>query len=218
MPCSNITWTELSCRCGNNKILPPIACGADVMISCTRPCPEKRPCGHATAHDCHDLRQECPPCTHMVEKPCVCGKVSNVKIQCWRKDQDVSCGKMCQEILPCGHKCPKACHNHKNEAIECQLPCFKNRPDCNHLCGRECHYPKPCPLDKFCTQRVRVTCLCGFQQKTLDCGAPEYQTNSNSIYKHRQTYYKLAKARTFRNKEKVPDNLKFAVLQCDDTE
>jgi transcriptional repressor NF-X1 len=217
LPCMNITWTELSCRCGSQKLLPPIACGADTMISCNVVCPEKRDCGHASNHKCHDLRSDCAPCVEFVEKPCVCGKVGSVKTHCWKKDKNVSCGQICGIKMECGHTCNKPCHDHENETVKCSLPCIKPRPDCKHECGKTCHFPEPCLHEEvYCSKRVKVFCQCGFVSRVLDCGAPEWKTNQASIFAKRETYYKLVKARSMRN-ERFDESKKMAVLQCDDS-
>ena len=200
-----------------NHPSPPIACGADIMISCNAVCPEKRACGHSANHKCHDLRSECAPCVEFVEKPCVCGKVESVKTHCWKKDKNVSCGQICGIKMDCGHMCNKPCHDHEKETIKCALPCIKPRPDCKHECGKTCHYPEACLHEEvYCSKRVKVFCQCGFVSRVLDCGAPEWKTNQASIFRNRDTYYKLVKARSMRN-ERFDENKKMSVLQCDDT-
>lgn len=112
LPCSNVIWHELSCHCGVSRVLPPIACGADISITCHLDCPIERDCGHKGAHKCHDAREDCPPCTAIVMKACMCGKTPDVKTICYRQNESVSCGKICGEQLDCGHICQKPCHDH----------------------------------------------------------------------------------------------------------
>jgi len=122
--------------------------------------------------------------------------------------------------MECGHKCNKSCHDHKKELLngelKCNLPCVKLRPDCKHECGKPCHFPEPCDNNQVCTKRVKVFCQCGFISRVLDCGAPEWRSNQGSIFRNRETYYKLVKARSMRN-EKIDKGKEFAVLQCDDS-
>ncbi|KAI7906448.1 RNA helicase [Cokeromyces recurvatus] len=86
------------------------------------------------------------------------------------------CRKMCNEILPCGHKCTLKCHPYDHSDYRCKQICEKIL-DCKHSCMRRCS--EPCSP---CIKRISVRLPCGH---TIDweCGeirrlvlAPQGQT------------------------------------------
>lgn len=62
-------YDELSCRCGQTVIQPPIECGTKPP-TCNYKCNRTHACDHPVYHSCHN-EEECPPCTHLVTKMCV---------------------------------------------------------------------------------------------------------------------------------------------------
>jgi hypothetical protein len=70
--------------------------------------------------------------------------------------------------MPCGHMCPKMCHNH-TEFIEsgaadngCGQKCNKKRANCRHKCQDKCHSKTDCP-DEPCDAEVKVYCKCKYR-------------------------------------------------------
>lgn len=232
LPCPNVIWHELSCHCGDSKILPPIACGSDMTITCHNQCPIERNCRHKPAHSCHDNRADCPPCTALVAKPCVCQNQDSVKTVCYRLNQEVSCGKVCGKLLFCGHFCQKVCHDHDSYVnsitFHCSQPCKAPRSDCGHICSQPCHNnefeEEECDLEKICRIRVKINCDCGFKNKIVECGAPG--TSTSSGLSSEPGYYTLLKNKQGRmqraSKSAAAANRsgfsagKSAVLLCDE--
>ena len=85
---------------------------------------------------------------------------------------DVSCGRTCDRLLPCQHKCQRLCH--KGECLgtgeACQQPCTFPRKLCQHQCGSPCHPGKPCP-DEPCKARIVLKCPCGRKKEPGLCQA-----------------------------------------------
>jgi transcriptional repressor NF-X1 len=67
--CPINSYDELTCRCGQTVLQPPIACGTKPPI-CNYKCNRVHTCDHPVYHSCH-IEDECPPCTHLVSKMCV---------------------------------------------------------------------------------------------------------------------------------------------------
>jgi transcriptional repressor NF-X1 len=67
--CPIVNYDELTCRCGQTVMQPPIACGT-LPPTCNYKCDRTHACDHPVYHSCHN-EQECPPCAHLVSKMCV---------------------------------------------------------------------------------------------------------------------------------------------------
>ena len=77
------------------------------------------------------------------------------------------CNKNCCSRLPCGHVCPRRCHNDDldHSSLKCLRPCPKT---CNlqHPCPLVCSHAPPCPdckvpVDKNipeCGHKIRIKC------------------------------------------------------------
>jgi len=168
--CLESSFEELTCHCGEEVISPPVPCNTLPPI-CNRPCNRMHACEHAVRHNCH-MEEECPPCTELVKKQCNCGRTIRNNIQCSIKN--VSCGLRCVKVLPCGHQCPKICH--QGECLRaghvCKQPCTTRRDGCDHPCNLPCHFGAPCP-SSICGVEVVVKCICGRSEKKVTCKARE---------------------------------------------
>lgn len=60
-------------------------------------------------------------------------------IRKYREGKHNFCSKKCNEMLSCGHRCPRKCHLGGHESFKCKAKCRKKLEDCGHLCGRKCH-------------------------------------------------------------------------------
>lgn len=67
--CPINSYDELTCRCGQTVIQPPIECGTQPP-ACNYKCNRTHACDHPVYHSCHN-EDECPLCTHLVSKMCV---------------------------------------------------------------------------------------------------------------------------------------------------
>ena len=108
-PCMESSNEDYVCPCRQTVVRAPIRCGT-VMPKCSHLCTRQREnCEHPMAeHVCHNPAvTPCPKCYYIVPKKCQCGK-STVKAPC--SQPVTSCGKFCEELLPCGHMCSKMCH------------------------------------------------------------------------------------------------------------
>ncbi|KAI8977492.1 RNA helicase [Mycotypha africana] len=65
------------------------------------------------------------------------------------------CSEMCDEILPCGHKCNLKCHPYDHSEYRCTVRCDKVL-ECNHVCTRRC-----CDPCTPCQAKMSVRLLCG---------------------------------------------------------
>lgn len=207
-PCQSCSqMCPVPCFCG--KASPMLRCGAPAS-SCGQSCGRKgvqrwssgsnsdsqsasagqapaylQQCDHACGSVCHSGR--CPPCTVIVEAPCVCGSERR-RMPCvgrvWR------CGRPCSKMLACGrHPCPLGCHtgpcppcpNAERRSCGCgkssfpDLPCDAPTPvcgdtcerklSCGHECGALCH-AGDCPR---CVTGVSGRCRCGRTVQTGRC-------------------------------------------------
>eukprot|EP01062_Namystynia_karyoxenos_P015685 TRINITY_DN15711_c0_g1_i1.p1 TRINITY_DN15711_c0_g1~~TRINITY_DN15711_c0_g1_i1.p1 ORF type:complete len:984 (+),score=205.85 TRINITY_DN15711_c0_g1_i1:498-3449(+) len=161
-PCPHGIFEEITCRCGNTIIEPPIPCGTQPP-QCPFPCSLQRTCGHETSHKCHF--GDCPPCIQPVRKKCSShGNWCDWLTPC--HVQEVSCSQPCGKLLACGkHACRKPCHSGECSK-ECTHPCGKKLP-CGHPCPRKCH-AGPCDI-AHCQQTARVRCGCGRTTEILTC-------------------------------------------------
>lgn len=164
--CMNVSFEELTCRCGGEVIFPPVACGTKRPL-CGRVCSRTHPCSHPPQHSCHD-EPECPPCVVFTEKLCYGHHQKRKNIFC--NVSSFSCGQPCGKVLKCQrHYCNQPCHEgdclKANE--KCKQVCTKPRPTCGHPCNEKCH-PGPCP-GSACTMKINVTCSCGERSETQAC-------------------------------------------------
>ncbi|KAJ3752506.1 hypothetical protein EV360DRAFT_55073 [Lentinula raphanica] len=171
-PCLRSSFEELICFCGRTVQEPPIPCGT--KIHCSYPCSlPPPPCGHPpTPHTCHFPDTSCPPCVHLTEKLCACGKKILPNIRCSLDSEKVSCGLVCGKLLSCGgHKCDRKCH--AGECGACTSMCGKARKLCLpdvHPCTNLCHAPTSCNEDEPCQTRIELTCECGRIRQAVACG------------------------------------------------
>ena len=180
--CKIMVNKKISCACGAVSVGPPVKCGTAVPY-CDKVCGKTLPCGHKCYYKCHF--GECPPCQEIIDKPCECGKTIIKGAIC---SVSYKCTKICNKLLPCGHRCKELCHSgscldliEKRRAemkakgipnvpeTGCLQPCKKIRSSvvpgsCDHPCQHLCHPGTPCPMDP-CPVQVKVTCPCGKKAK-----------------------------------------------------
>eukprot|EP00347_Sterkiella_histriomuscorum_P021254 403334658 len=96
---------------------------------CLKSCERVHKCGHDCSYKCFECRFEQQPCRQTVEK--VFARCQHKqKVLCY--DQETSkCMSSCKIVKPCGHKCPKYCHqdcssDRCGENMEKTLPCGHN--------------------------------------------------------------------------------------------
>lgn len=172
--CLESSPEDLVCHCGKTVIPAPVRCGTKLV--CQEQCVREKECGHPPEpHRCHDDTKPCLRCTKLVTKRCNCGEKELKNILC--SVDSVSCGKICNERLECGHVCNTPCSRscvegkHANVA-SCRLPCRKIRKSCPHMCMEKCHFASKKLCDaKKCTESVSITCGCGRVKKVVQCGA-----------------------------------------------
>lgn len=170
-PCKTLLFDEWQCTCGKTTVEPPIVCGTR-MPSCHHPCIKAQACGHPAQHSCHSELEPCPPCSLLIQIPCVCGK-SKMKEICsiynnpeTRKEK--RCLKECGKKLPCGHICKQPCCGDNEECPQCTDICTQKYEDCSHVHKSQCHYPNPCP--DLCPSKLEATCYCGVLKVSYYCG------------------------------------------------
>jgi len=145
-------------------------------------------CSHTCVLLCHP--GPCPPCPRMVDMACHCGR-SILRQRCGRAA--FSCGGPCGKALPCGHRCPEACHvgecppcmledEHRCRCgrERCLLACSERDWSCGRVCGellpcgrhrceKGCH-AGPCGT---CGLEGERRCPCGRAVfRDLPCDAP----------------------------------------------
>lgn len=112
----------------------------------------------------------------IVTKVCSCGKELMPNVYC--NQQRHSCGTVCDEQLPCGHKCAKTCHlkgqcyNSEEELLQkgCGQRCNKVKEICKHRCLEPCHPMSECPKES-CQAEIRVYCKCGNRYVNTFCNS-----------------------------------------------
>lgn len=172
--CLESSNEDLVCHCGKTVIPAPVRCGTKIV--CQEQCVRETACGHTPEpHRCHEDDKQCPKCTKLVTKRCNCGEKELKNILC--SIDSVSCGKICNVKLECGHACNRACSrdcvegNHADFKA-CYLVCQKIRKNCPHMCVSKCHYSEGTPCDAFrCKEEILYTCGCGRMSKKVQCGA-----------------------------------------------
>ncbi|KAI5651928.1 r3H domain-containing protein [Phthorimaea operculella] len=166
-PCPRLEFQELSCECGAEVLLPPIACGTKPP-ACSAPCRRQRACGHPPHHSCHS--GDCPPCVVLTTKMCHGQHEERKTIPC--SQEEFSCGLPCGKPLPCGkHTCIKTCHKGPCDTGKCMQPCTVVRPSCGHPCAAPCHADNggACPSTAPCKRTVRATCPCARKHADRTC-------------------------------------------------
>jgi len=167
-----ILMMQLVCACGRTVYEPPIPCGT--VMQCHYPCLRPRTtCEHQnTSHGCHDEGIPCPPCPHLANKVCACGKKVVPNVRCSLETEKVSCGTVCGKLMGCGyHTCERLCHS--DPCGPCVATCGKLRMSClpnHHPCTRPCHAPASCPDTDPCQSLVTLTCPCGRIKQSVPCG------------------------------------------------
>ncbi|XP_058637203.1 transcriptional repressor NF-X1 isoform X2 [Onychostoma macrolepis] len=173
-PCWQTSFDELACYCGETVLFPPIPCGTRPP-ECKNLCTRSHDCDHPVFHSCHS-EEKCPPCTYLTKKWCMGNHEQRSNIPCHL--QDISCGLVCDKLLPCGsHRCKKICHRGECQAEgECKQPCTHPRASCGHPCAAPCHPDTPCP-PTICSAKVALQCDCGRKKETVPCAdaASSYQ-------------------------------------------
>lgn len=130
LPSSYSCWCEKEIDPRPLPGIPPHSCGQ----TCSRP---RKGCPHPCDLACH--AGPCPPCTSMgPTQHCFCGNHSSTK-RCVDTDYDAgwSCGKICEDLLPCGkHTCPRPCHEGLCGACEAKVDakCYCGRAESQLLC------------------------------------------------------------------------------------
>lgn len=172
--CLESSNEDLVCHCGKTVIPAPVRCGTKIV--CQEQCVREKECGHAPEpHRCHDDNKQCPKCTKLVEKTCNCGAKLLKHVLC--SVTNVSCGRICNSKLQCGHVCNRACSHdcvegRHADVAACRLTCRKIRKNCPHMCQAKCHYSKKTPCDAtICKEEVVITCECGRMSRKVPCGA-----------------------------------------------
>uniref|UniRef100_A0A8C1FUB9 Transcriptional repressor NF-X1 n=1 Tax=Cyprinus carpio carpio TaxID=630221 RepID=A0A8C1FUB9_CYPCA len=173
-PCWQTSFDELACYCGETVLFPPIPCGTRPP-ECKNLCTRSHDCDHPVFHSCHS-EERCPPCTYLTKKWCMGNHEQRSNIPCHL--QDISCGLVCDKLLPCGsHHCKKICHRGECQAEgECKQPCTHPRASCGHPCAAPCHPGTPCP-PSICSAKMALQCDCGRKKETVPCAdaASSYQ-------------------------------------------
>ncbi|KXN68161.1 hypothetical protein CONCODRAFT_107746, partial [Conidiobolus coronatus NRRL 28638] len=171
-PCMVTLEEDLVCHCGRTRVETPILCGTQ-LPPCDFPCQRGRECGHSVAltHLCHSDSIDCPPCSYLTTKKCVCGKRDVQNIPCYRKQP--SCGEICGKMYPCGiHKCLKRCHkgecNTGKEDGSCGELCRVPRRGCGHPCEDLCHPDYDCSHTD-CKMKLMLKCECGSRKSRALC-------------------------------------------------
>ena len=203
----------MPCHCGYTVRLGPIPCGGQPLECnqpCSRPHACDHPVTHNCHNEdkvsfCFFLFRfvfigyfewltvffffslsyltfpQCPVCPFVVVKKCVGGHGVDIRVQC--HVTNVSCGRPCGKLLPCGkHACPKTCHagpcteeasSHASSSSSsdptCGHPCGDPLPACGHPCPDICHPGRACK-DRMCNYLVTVYCPCRRLSKLVECG------------------------------------------------
>ncbi|KAI8612804.1 hypothetical protein BC830DRAFT_1135044 [Chytriomyces sp. MP71] len=187
--CLVATFDEVSCNCGDMRLIPPIPCGTTLSVTCAKKC--ARPpgsCGHPRDHNCHS--GVCPPCQHLVNLRCHSGHQTR-SFPCNQVLDDMgaqimnsfSCPVACgTQLSKCHHKCLQPCHTHdarNHEREPCAQTCAHLVPSCtrDHRCRSNCGHEGPCtatgtPDASPCAATLTVTCMCGaLSGMAMSCSA-----------------------------------------------
>ncbi|KAF4672416.1 Transcription initiation factor TFIID subunit 9 [Perkinsus chesapeaki] len=192
-----VVLKDVTCYCGKHRS-DEIKCDRLSLGSwtCGDVCDKLLACGnHHCTLPCH--AGPCPSCPldprAIGATRCACGKTAAVTGAEPRRscvDPLPTCGKICAKPLPCGHLCPKKCHNGPCDDEKCEemveltcvcgktrrlMPCWEATTMTGPMkCHKKCNALKSCgkhrcnvvccpggPDAHFCTQ------VCG---KLLNCG------------------------------------------------
>ncbi|KAF4707331.1 NF-X1-type zinc finger protein nfxl1 [Perkinsus olseni] len=192
-----VTLKDVSCYCGKHRA-EELRCAqlSQGSWTCGDTCDKLLSCNHHHCTlPCH--AGPCPSCPYdpkvIGATRCACGKTSAVPGAKPREsciDPFPTCGKLCAKPLPCGHLCPKKCHNGPCDDEKCEemveltcvcgktrrrMPCWEaTAMDGPMKCHKKCNALKSCGKHRcnviccpggvdahFCTQ------VCG---KLLNCG------------------------------------------------
>ncbi|XP_035689265.1 LOW QUALITY PROTEIN: transcriptional repressor NF-X1-like [Branchiostoma floridae] len=172
-PCWQTSFEELYCHCGASVLFPPVPCGTPPP-ECHRMCSRQHSCEHQVQHTCHS-DDKCPPCTFLVQRKCMGQHELRNNVPC--HITDISCGRPCNRLLPCGvHQCLRICH--KDECVRedelCEQRCSKPRQECGHPCGAPCHQGTLCPRTP-CRAKVTVRCKCGLRSEKVQCSETQLE-------------------------------------------
>ncbi|XP_059063722.1 NF-X1-type zinc finger protein NFXL2 isoform X2 [Cryptomeria japonica] len=123
-------------------------CGGDCAL-CTEVCGKKLRCNnHKCPSPCH--RGICAPCPVTVRISCACGETSyEVPCGAEKGLKPPRCSRKCSILPQCRHgsKCkPHRCHY--GACPPCELVCDEDLP-CGHKCKERCHGPRPPPNREF---------------------------------------------------------------------
>lgn len=146
-PCA-VTLTQ-TCHCGASTRDIPCTADAELVFSCTAPCPQTLDCGlHPCTSTCHP--GPCPPCALAIAQVthCPCGQSTLESLY----QAGATPRSNCLDPIPvCGERCQK--------------PLSCGPPSAPHACPLPCH-TGPCPP---CPLTTMVKCRCGHMDKEMPC-------------------------------------------------
>ena len=210
MPCLMSNFDEVYCTCSKTKLEPPVACGTPPP-SCHELCSREHNCSHPVTHKCH-YDDQCPPCTHLVNKVCMGGHKVRYNVPCHMTD--ISCGETCGKQLPCDmHNCERWCHKIDCIPVDkvCELPCLEPRTTCPHPCNNRCHSGTPCP-QCICLSPIKVLCSCKRREIDLLCFKGSTLTFASADLS--RFHAKLKSVGLFVSPHDLLDYLKDGIIQC----
>ncbi|KND04229.1 uncharacterized protein SPPG_01660 [Spizellomyces punctatus DAOM BR117] len=168
-PCPEASFNDVACHCGRTVLRAPIPCNTKPP-ECSHPCIRQPACGHAAIpHPCHLDDVPCPPCPHLVSRPCKCGKSLMRHTPCHRTAPQ-ACAELCGKVLrTCEHQCARTCHDDDclAEGEVCRQRCKLQRK-CGHVCDLPCN-GTPCDHGTGCGIKVRRVCSCGCRSEEMSC-------------------------------------------------
>nr|DAD26217.1 TPA_asm: hypothetical protein HUJ06_027685 [Nelumbo nucifera] len=206
-PCSEICGRKL--RCNNHKCPSPCHRGAcapcPVMVTISCSCGETHfevPCGT-------EAEQKPPKCPKLCHISPLCRHGLNSKPHRCHYGACPPCRLLCEEELPCGHKCKLRCHGpkpppnpeftlkpkkKKNQQMGCTpgSPC----PPCSELVWRSClgqHIAAEQMM--VCSDRTTFSCnnlcgnllLCGNHYCTKTCHALKSQPSKSGLHERSES-------------------------------
>jgi len=191
-------------KCHSDMLHKAVVCGAECtrkLPGCEHPCPIScgkkcapcrvaipqvfLPCGH-TSHDvaCHEAQNpDKIVCRRSVIKTVPrCGHKLNVACFLNATDPKFKCPSVCEQSLPCGHKCLAKCHECRSphtpredgsRHVKCRSLCERGFNTCGHSCTKPCHVGVECGVcDKPCELRcIHSACTKGCSEACTPCAA-----------------------------------------------